>query len=259
MNSRASLAVPLSILLATVALLAVSRRTGEPKPVTASLVRQAPAVPPVLVVQDREITGTVFIVTRGAAVLKLAAVEIKVVEWKDVNDRMAKERDSLNKLIIETMAEFDLLFEQYDREFAAGKPAFDALDNARINTAKLPASKGNAIVEPFRLRAVAASAPATATLAQIESKQAVLTHFRTWKRTGETAFRSLHWPGVIRTTVTGPDGSFKLLVPSDRQVVLVAQAKRLVGGDNEEYFWVVTVAPADHGPVHLSTANLLNK
>lgn len=95
-------------------------------------------------------------------------------------------------------------------------------------------------------------------LAKNDIAGAALDAARAETGSGTAAFHE-EWPQVITTTLTDADGAFKIAFPADREVMLVAKASRLVGKEEEKYFWCVPVSATHKGPFHLSNANLLNK
>lgn len=72
---------------------------------------------------------------------------------------------------------------------------------------------------------------------------------------GAGAFKT-QWEGVVGQAVTDARGEFKLTLPTDKEIVLIASARRTLGDNTEFYYWAWTVAREDSRPV-LSNHNLL--
>ena len=246
---------PLAYLLAAAGLLAACKPASETKTVAASLVAQ-PAPVVATAAKEREISGTMFVVTRGGSAVKLAAVEIQVVEWKAASDHLEEARSVSAELSAKSHAELMVTIAQWSNSVTAWQKALASLENAQRNTAQLDYFVRQAACAPFFDRLLASRDASTILERKVESETTVQRCFSAWALSGEKAFDQ-PWPGVLQAVTTDADGAFKVRVPNNRQVVLVAKAKRSVGREEEEFFWCVTVAKSDIGPVHLSTANLL--
>ena len=191
---------------------------------------------------QRELTGTVFIAARTGEVFKLAAVEIKVVSAPEALRQLGVAKGSAAQLIPQLQQEYDLAHANNAKAY--GQFSVMAKDKS---------------LDPEKLRAdLAAMTRWNEARAKNDIARAALDAARAEAASGTAAFYE-EWPQVITTTLTDADGAFKIAFPADREVMLVAKASRLVGKEEEKYFWCVPVSATHKGPFHLNNANLLNK
>lgn len=243
-------------LLAAAALLAGCKPSADVAPAQASLASRAATPPAPEAPKDREVSGSVFTATKGGSVVKLAAVEVKAYEWEAVNKEMEFSRKVAESLVEKTKLS---ALEMAKAAAAALTAAADArVARARAGAATLgsEATSRAAAMRPFEARVEEAEAKHLVLKADADKEWALYQEFQRLALSGEDGLRDLK-DGLIRIAVTDAEGAFKLRLPSDRQVVLVARAKRLVGRTEEKYLWAHTVPKDEPGPVHLSNANLL--
>lgn len=246
------------ILLVATALLCACKPTTEVATANASIVnRSTPAPAPAPPApKDREISGTVFIATKGGSVVKLAAVEVKAFEWEAVNKAMTAGRKAAAELDVEATER------ARTKGLAAGYAsqevveAREALGRARSNTLNVAPASRAATLRPFEERLDKAETEHRALTAAASREWAAVGQFRELAQSGEAGLANLK-EGLVIVATTDAEGAFKLRLPAERQVVLVARARRLVGRNEESYLWAHTVPKDEAGPVHLSNANLL--
>jgi hypothetical protein len=170
----------------------------------------------------REVSGQVFIVTRGGESIKLALVEISLYDASQAERAFTDWRQSVER-------ECEPKFNELERQ-------------ARVNLA-------NAKIREQPLGREFMEWNANFILSIIESDRADLF-------AGAAAFQHLPKAALIRTK-TDVDGKFSMLVPRVGSYVIAAAAKREIAGKTENYYWALRVRAA-HEQILLNNDNLVS-
>lgn len=230
---------------------------GETKTAEASLIASPKPAPPANPAPStREIRGTVFVATRGGQNVMLGSVMVYALEWEAAKEMIKASKLSCLDLAEARLKDCDAANAEWDAANHELLAASAALENATRATAKVGAAAQAKALDPFQDRLLAAAGKVSAAKEKHDSALASAKRFSRWGETGEVAFHSPP-TDYIAMGATDAKGEYRVKVPTDRQVVLVANAKRLTGKREESYTWCVTVATTERGPVHLSNANWL--
>ena len=181
-----------------------------------------------------ELTGQIFIVTKGHESKKLGLVAVAVFDEKEAKDaidsvraktlpdvaRLQKLLPGLKNFSMAAWHSLDLIREEYVR----GRSPLELYEASRELQQDAVQLRGNA--------------------------QKYLTYLLSARR----FFKEL--PQPIATTKTDADGNFVIQIPDDRDLVIGAAATRAVFGDTESYHWLVRVPKPPPSRIMLSNDNL---
>ena len=211
------------------------------KPTPAEIVSTAPKSPPTETVSapakptiveklfDRkcDLSGEVFIVTKGGQNYKLGLVPISLFS----NEAIQPYLDEKKKVAAAELARLKPLVtaakSDSDRKEIAERAAFDAYLNADYSS-------------PNRNKLDAAHK-----LAQDQASKAQSAYFELIRQ--QSRYLSGHFyfsdfPKPLVTSQTNADGRFTIEIPAKGEFVVAANAKRSVGDSTERYFWLIKVS-----------------
>ncbi len=196
--------------------------------------------------EDMQITGQIFIVTKGGENVVLGDVEVALFDqrrmWNSVNHKALQWSNSL----AEAQAKVDQATTNYD---ALYKDDIDKLTNAKkyhddiMKTAAIGTTEWE---------------QAFAWSTKLEGKIDELNLLKKSSDAGKELVNAvrerniqsdyINWPSAesfdlsMATTTTDSEGRFKFLVsPSSQNVVVFAKAERQVGDEKEKYLWLIVV------------------
>lgn len=197
---------------------------------------------------EREVSGQVFVATKGGNTVKLGDVPVLLFSAEVVAAKLTEVRSNSVAGISRALgplreAEAAQVKTKAARE-ASWKAFTVAHTNFNIMRAKMTAddffgSKGARIqteFDGFQNRHLAnKEADLRAELVVLDAKTAVLTN------TPTEHLLKAKWPTPDFKTTTDADGNFSVRLPAGREFVAVVFASRLVGDTQERYAWVQTV------------------
>jgi hypothetical protein len=189
-----------------------------------------------------EISGEVFIATRGGSNFKLGLVEIVAIEKGKAVDFVAAKTKEQLKLLTDLQPKLDKARKERDESAAIAEAAFKAvLDGIGSGRRDLEQVQKN-------------RAAADVISAEKNKEWITLSSLNSSIISGNFYFSAL--PESCATAKTNSDGKFKLSVGRDKEVVVAAHARRSVGDSTEQYFWMVPVErPARGGNVEVILSN----
>jgi hypothetical protein len=202
-----------------------------------------------------DISGEVFIATKGGPAIKLPAVEVALVAENDLGAWLASRRDERAKLLAalkpKLEAAADALTQSEEQAMRADETWTAAMEAFAKNTSDAKLYEAGNV-------ALAAYEAARAAQKQKQFEKTVLDEKASTLSTSEFLFRER--PKATLTTQTNSEGKFRFTVPKDGKWLLVAAAERLINEkETEHYYWIVDVEPPSgtSGEVLLSSRNLL--
>jgi hypothetical protein len=179
------------------------------------------------ITEARDISGQVFIVTKGSENIKLGLVEVEAFDAEAVADAI-KAADASTKKEREALTEFEVKVEEVatlleKNEERDGKTDYNGKTYYHNTT-----WDARELVDHGKQR-----------LAYLSS----------------LLFYSRSFPAPLASVKTDADGHFDLSVPDDKPITLCAHSRRLVGDSYETYDWIVPISK-DSKRVNLSNDNL---
>lgn len=196
------------------------------------------------------IEGQVFVVTAGAQAIKLPLVQVTAIpkteierHVKDTELQISPERAKADAAVTEATE----VFERAKRAVAGGFGAWMTQSRQEHPRDPTGQSWADPRTESARYTAAKERLPkAEARLVQALEHQKIL-------QSAAPYFVSL--PASMATAKTDADGRFKLTLPDDGDVAIVAKSTRAVFNKVENYFWVIVLKSSD-STVTLSNDNL---
>lgn len=200
---------------------------------------------------ERILSGQVFITQRNGQSVKLGGVTVAATEFGEASKFIEQMRsDGVRRLrnaqsnTLATARQARSLREYRNSELKV-------LETAQSNT-----DNSNALA-PFWKRVREANERLAEAERMLAFDELTEDHLRRSLLDASFAFQT-NWPGLIRTATSDADGNFKLSAPIDRQVLIVASAKRQFFDKTERYGWAVAVGTNSPPEVLLSNQNTLN-
>jgi hypothetical protein len=200
-----------------------------------------------------DVSGSVFIVTKGGDNVKLGLIKVTAIPETDavafIDAKLEEGEQEQEKLLP--------LLQQADAEYAEAKATWDrAKEESRVAFDKAMAN----------LRASGLQASWHA--ASDRGMQALETSFDKSFELDAVRLRYSRWtsgsyyldgiPDGVASAKTDADGKFTLRLLGGKRYVLAASANRQIADNTEYYHWLVWVTPtSDGGPVMLSNDNLV--
>ncbi len=205
---------------------------------------------------DGDLTGSVFIVTRGGQNVKLGLVEVRVIPEREILSFIQgkravanKEQDGLQPLVEEAAQQDHEAEDEYKKAEAAENTALRLLFWA--NTLSELYKQREGVYKAAKERAEAALKATTAksfALSELKAKYSYWTSCTYY-------FDGL--PVGVASTKTDTDGAFSLRLRRGVKYALAARARREVMEDTEVYCWVVWMTlDGNQTKVFLSNDNL---
>jgi hypothetical protein len=201
--------------------------------------------------QGKDIGGQVFIVTRGGPAIKLALVRVAAfrkadmeTHVRDIDSQLADERAKADAEVSEASRSL----QRAKRAVAGGLGEWmkrDAETHGRETNTKAAIDRGHSVWQKFHA-AEQKIAPAETRLREAVARQRLLSSAAPY-------FAQL--PEPFGTAKTDADGRFKLTVPDEETVAVLASSSRTIFDRVETYFWVVRLAPNETS-LTLSNDNL---
>jgi hypothetical protein len=200
--------------------------------------------------QGKDIEGQVFIVTRGAQAIKLALVQVAAFRKTDIEAHIREVDTDLGDDRAKADAAFKQAIEALQRAKRAGAGSEHWLDD------DLKAHGPIKDVNDATRRGEAVGKRQGEAQKRIQSAEAKLRDAGAQRQFLYSPARYLaDLPPPLAIAKSDADGRFKLTVPDEEELAIVASFSRAVVGDIEKYFWVVRLAPHDI-TVTLSNDNL---
>lgn len=183
---------------------------------------------------DFDVSGEVFIATKGGTSYKLGAVEILAFERKEI-DEWVKARA--------------------DAQFEALKKIEPDLKAAKLEKADAFDIYNKVFLDDVSRYSEARQATKTAeSLFNIKTEQ-LLKIVKVQSYILSCAFFFDQLPLSEKRTRTNSDGKFKLSLDRDKNYVLAVHAQRAVGGSAENYGWVIPVEKPSGSSVEIALTN----
>lgn len=208
-------------------------------------------------VQEREILGQVFVVTKGRDNIKLALVSVKAF-----SERVATEHIRIKKsLAVERVSSLSSAYDEA-KQVAAVANAEKLIADGDYNNkqqAFMNLRARNTLEEFRQLKEIAAAARSISRAADKASEQAqaaanVLRAQIEHYSSPEYYFDQL--PEAMMIAKTDADGRFSMRLPAAKYI-LAAKSDRAIISSSESYHWLVTIdSVASNQSVMLSNDNL---
>lgn len=222
-----------------------------------------------------QITGQIFIVTKGQQTFKLPLVQVFAVPEADISRVLAARvavRNEIRRNITPALIEKKLAADQAKAEFKpfgeASKEASSAVVEA-MGVCK--AMGGMAFVNCMNGSNIAAlktrsDAARTEGKLPLERSQAAHQQYKElaieYKNQRDAAKFvegiESDISAVAKVIKTDADGNFTIDVTKGKRIAIFARAKRQVVGETEDYAWLIWVTPANAKRLMLSNDNLLD-
>lgn len=170
--------------------------------------------------------GEVFIVTEGAANVKLGLVEVRVLPLQETQNSIAQAKQQAEREKTKLQIELD----------AARGAYLSAQVRLRAAADSIPTNEETKDDTPAWDRWRAANSARRAAKARVAEIQEQI---RTWD-SGAPYFANL--PAAVASEKTDADGKFSLTIDRSKTVVLAAQATRRIMDKAENYYWLITVS-----------------
>ena len=174
-----------------------------------------------------EVSGEIFVVTKGGANFKLGLVNVQVFE-----------KSVIQKFVTEKITARDNRLADLEPREARAEEEWKAASDAATKAVYAPAKK---FLGLMKLK---------------DEKWKVYEDLSTQTRalrSGAYSFAAL--PGTKFVVKSNSDGRFRFSVSRDEEVVIAASASRAVGGDTEKYYWLVPVARPDGASIEIALSN----
>jgi len=196
--------------------------------------------------EDMQITGQIFIVTKGGENVVLGDVEVALFDqrrmWNRVNSQALQWSNSLAEAqakVDQATTNYDALYkDDLDKLTTAKKYHDDIMQTAATGTTEWEqafdwSTKLDRKIDD--LNQLKKSSDAEKELVNAVRERDIQSDY-------------INWPSAesfdlnMATTTTDSEGRFKFVVPpSSPNVVVFAKAERLVGDEKEKYLWLVVV------------------
>lgn len=180
---------------------------------------------------SREVSGQVFVVTRGGESIKLGLVEVRLYEASQAERAFTDWRQSVE-------GECEPKFNELERQ-------------ARVILAEAERRENGTREQNFHEQLDAGLVRQTAViyLSDIPGRRPALFN-------GAAALRNLPKEALARAK-TDAEGKFSMAVPRFGSYVIVAAARREIGGETENYYWAVRLRKGE-GQILLNNDNLVS-
>ena len=205
----------------------VAAPANSPTPAEIATAPAKPTIVEKLFDRKCELSGEVFIVTKGGQNYKLGLVPITLFSIEAIQPYLdekkkvaAAELARLNPLVTAAKADSD-------RKELAERAAFDAYLNADYSS-------------PNRNKLDAAHKLAQDQASKAQSAYYELIRQQSRYLSGQFYFSD--FPKPLATSQTNADGRFTTELPAKGEFVVAANAKRSVGDSTERYFWLIKVS-----------------
>ena len=179
--------------------------------------------------KEGRLDGDVFIVTQGAANVKLGLVEVGVLRLEDATSSIAQTMVTEGREMAKLQSQLDAARKALSSAGARHRKEAKTLDDHQIN----PSAEEFERAEDAESLASKEVASARLALAALE-RQA-----QNWN-SAPLYFESL--PPPIASAKTDVDGKFSIMLKSKAAVAVAAHATRMVGDKVENYYWIVSVS-----------------
>lgn len=187
-----------------------------------------------------EVTGEIFVVTKGGVNFKLGLVNVQAFE-KSVIDKFVAEK---NREQGNLLKEVGLKMDEINKEIDAYKPTAEAAVKA-FSAAKYGSTTYERSYQTWK------------TTIQIEGQKssnlAPLLREQDKLFSGSFFFELLPKPKL--SVQSNSDGRFRFSVTRDVEVIIAASAFRTVGNSVERYFWLVPVTRPDGASTEITLGN----
>jgi hypothetical protein len=179
--------------------------------------------------KETRLSGQIFIVTRGAESIKLGLVDVRLIEKQQAVDFLKKKQPEIDAQMLTLSSQFAKLAEKSQSDYTALQTSLSESQSTeeKATIAKAMIRNTDALKE---------------TLAAFKSLPSEAMYFEMFS------------PDTLQKTTTDADGKFQFTYPSNRSFIIFAKAKRMVGDETENYYWLVNI-PSDAGDSRILLSN----
>jgi hypothetical protein len=198
--------------------------------------------------REGELRGDIFIVTNGAANIKLGLVEVSAIAEKDMNNFLVNRSKVVDTEIARTQEEYDSIKAQFDEangQYLQARKWAQEEESRNLSGGDFSWSDARRALDKATV------------LDEIRPKLDSAELAISYARSAAPWFEGM--PKAIITASTDGDGKFSMKLPRSGKFAIVAHASRQVFSSKEEYYWIVWTSLDGEASknVMLSNKNLL--
>lgn len=217
---------------------------------------------------EGDLTGSVFIVTRGGQNVKLGLVEVRAIPEQEIlsfiQEKQAvakKEQDELQPLVEEAEQQAQEAEEEYkevDDQYKKMEAEADAAFRDFLGLWGTQLEQQKKVLDTARERAKAALEARKAKTPAMTAKSRALSKLKVeYSHWTSNTYYFDGLPVGLASTKTDADGAFSLRLRRGVKYALAAKARREVMDDTEAYYWLVWVTlDGNQTKIFLSNDNL---
>lgn len=199
-----------------------------------------------------ELTGEMFIATKGGVSYKLGAVDIGIYPRAQI-DAWIKERRTAQ---LAALAEISPPAKKASHAAEDAWQKYQECSDAYIKALQSPIPKIAEEVAPRFERTRQAKAAMDAAEAEMKEKKRVAEQHQELMKialSGLIYFEGL--PPAMKSARTNSDGRFSIKLERGREYAIAARAQRVAGDSTERYYWIVPAPKADGDRVEILLTN----